>query len=457
MPLKYVASIIKDGKKVVQLTKADVELGTEKWRNVITLYVVGESPTIAALERFIAFQWNFYAKRNVYYHNDGFFLIWTPYFNLHAEILKTMPLWIKLPNLPLNCWSSEILSKVASDLGVPLYTDNCTTNIDRISYAHLLVEMDVIVSLPEVIQVEDSNGIQFEQIVLYDWKPEFCGVCSHVGHEFQEKRPEKQKIKAIKHVYTSRPPQQQKWQYKGLETPTDDKTQEEGWKELRGDNQNGQTGEGQNSNGSISDNNRHSPPQYMGYTLLKQEKHYGMNYQIYIMDYRSMDSYGDYNAVMHSEDRAYGNPIQDMEMGGFRNFLQNTGMTKLKYVGREFTWTNNNVYSRIDRVVINAKWVLGMPAQEIMRKPTRRPKPFRIYNYTAEDPDFQNMMEKCWGMQAKLKDTREQLKEIQANMRNIDHAPNLFDREKELKKQVEKWGNLEESIDRLQPYTTIEW
>lgn len=55
MPLKYVAPIIKDGKKVVQLTKADVELETKKWRNSIILYVVGESPTIVRLKRFIAF------------------------------------------------------------------------------------------------------------------------------------------------------------------------------------------------------------------------------------------------------------------------------------------------------------------------------------------------------------------------------------------------------------------
>ncbi|XP_070045021.1 uncharacterized protein [Nicotiana tomentosiformis] len=151
----------------------------------------------------------------------------------------------------------------------------------------------------------------------------------------------------------------------------------------------------------------------------------------------------DYNAVMHSEDRACVTPIQDMEMRDFRNVLEDTGMNEFKYVGREFTWTKNNIYRRIDRAVVNAEWMLAMPAQEvlimnpyfsdhtplsiqIMRKPARRPKPFRFYNYMAEDPDFQNVL----GMQAKLKDTRKQPKEIQANMRNTGHAPNLFDKEK---------------------------
>lgn len=67
----------------------------------------------------------------VLYHNEGYFVIrftnkeerdkvlrigpyyllrrpvimkpWIPEFNLKEEILTTIPLWVKLPNLPLNC------------------------------------------------------------------------------------------------------------------------------------------------------------------------------------------------------------------------------------------------------------------------------------------------------------------------------------------------------------------
>lgn len=71
------------------------------------------------------------SKLKVYYHNDGFFVVkfrsveewnevlysgpctinsksvitraWTGNFDFNEEVLKTIPLWVKLPNLPLNC------------------------------------------------------------------------------------------------------------------------------------------------------------------------------------------------------------------------------------------------------------------------------------------------------------------------------------------------------------------
>lgn len=55
--------------------------------------------------------------------------IWTPEFNFKDEILKTIPIWATLPNLPLNCWSADSLSKIGSRLGVPLYADECTTKM----------------------------------------------------------------------------------------------------------------------------------------------------------------------------------------------------------------------------------------------------------------------------------------------------------------------------------------
>lgn len=46
---------------------------------------------------------------------------WTVDFDFNAEILQTVSLWIRLPNLPLNCWGLNTLSRIGSALGVPLY------------------------------------------------------------------------------------------------------------------------------------------------------------------------------------------------------------------------------------------------------------------------------------------------------------------------------------------------
>ena len=109
-------------------------------------------------------------------------------FDLHKEILKVVPIWVKLPNLPLNYWSDNSLSRIWSVLGVPVYANECTTKVLRESYARILVEMDVTKDITHEIQVEDSSGRKFSQKVAYDWLPSFCKRCLMIGHNCEVKR-----------------------------------------------------------------------------------------------------------------------------------------------------------------------------------------------------------------------------------------------------------------------------
>lgn len=65
---------------------------------------------------------------------------------------------MKLPNLPLNGWSKEALSRIGSGLGRPLCADDSTTKAERISCAQILVEMDVTRTLPSSVKVCDPTG-----------------------------------------------------------------------------------------------------------------------------------------------------------------------------------------------------------------------------------------------------------------------------------------------------------
>lgn len=57
----------------MELPKVEIDKETEKWKNALILCVIGASPTIASLERFIASEWSFTAKHEIHYHNDGYF------------------------------------------------------------------------------------------------------------------------------------------------------------------------------------------------------------------------------------------------------------------------------------------------------------------------------------------------------------------------------------------------
>ncbi|KAH0745961.1 hypothetical protein KY285_007618 [Solanum tuberosum] len=159
MNLNYIPPVIVDGEKVVEILLEDVAQDNEKWAQSIVVYVVGTAPIIVAMERFLMGQGTFSTKPVILYHVDRYFVVrfaneeerdkvlcsgphhllrrpvimkpWVSEFNFKEETLTTIPLWIKLSNLPLNYWNSIVLSKIGSSLGKPLYADECTTQFPK--------------------------------------------------------------------------------------------------------------------------------------------------------------------------------------------------------------------------------------------------------------------------------------------------------------------------------------
>ncbi|XP_019235098.1 PREDICTED: uncharacterized protein LOC109215480 [Nicotiana attenuata] len=219
MDLSYIPPTISEDGVIVELSQEDIDSEVDKWKYAVIMYVIGGTPTIGAMERFIAGQGSFSVKPKVYYHNEGYFVVnfasleernlvmysgphminnrpivvkqWTANFDFDEEDLKTIPIWVKLPNLPLSCWSASALSKIGSGLGQPIYADACTSNIERISYARILVEVDVTKELPKSIKVKDPKGRVMVQEVWYDWKPSYRAKCMRIGHNCQQQQQNK--------------------------------------------------------------------------------------------------------------------------------------------------------------------------------------------------------------------------------------------------------------------------
>lgn len=65
-----------------------------------------------------------------------------------------------------------------------MFADECTSKGLRISFARVLVEIDVTQDLPKEVMVEDPNGRYFKQRVMYEWLPPYCKKCSMLRHNF---------------------------------------------------------------------------------------------------------------------------------------------------------------------------------------------------------------------------------------------------------------------------------
>ncbi|XP_060182465.1 uncharacterized protein LOC132612156 [Lycium barbarum] len=195
---------------------------------------------------------------------------------------------------------------------------------------------------------------------------------------------------------------------------------------------------------------------------------------------------GDFNAILKGEDRI-GRPVIDAETKDFAHFLDNYGVTELKIVGRFFTWTNIHVHSKIDIALVNANWLNKWTQLEAVAHDPyfsdhslltvtieeyhgRQATPFKFLNCLAGHQDFNTIIEDIWSVHVqgshtervwkmkklntkefskvefKVRSARQQLHDIQLQLRTTFDDPQLYDREKALKGELEKWSMIEESI-----------
>ncbi|KAL0295336.1 UNVERIFIED_CONTAM: hypothetical protein Scaly_3105700 [Sesamum calycinum] len=98
-----------------------------------------------------------------------------------------IPVWIRLRHLPMEYWTDEGLSTVASGVGTPLYTDGITKDCSRLDFARVCVMLDFNSALPKHLVVispvlrngkEDPKRIDVE----YEWLPQRCKSCCSLGH-----------------------------------------------------------------------------------------------------------------------------------------------------------------------------------------------------------------------------------------------------------------------------------
>lgn len=58
-----------------------------------------------------------------------------------------------------------------------MVTDENTANKHRVSYACLLVEVNITKELPYEIISKDNKGMEMKQVIEYEWGPLYCERC----------------------------------------------------------------------------------------------------------------------------------------------------------------------------------------------------------------------------------------------------------------------------------------
>ncbi|CAH9124856.1 unnamed protein product [Cuscuta epithymum] len=103
-------------------------------------------------------------------------------FSFEDEEFLKVPIWIKFPRFPMECWNEEKISLVASKVGLPIYTDGVTNEKTKLDYARGLIEVDVSKPPPVSVRLRLRSRRYFTQYVVYETFPNYCFHCKKFGH-----------------------------------------------------------------------------------------------------------------------------------------------------------------------------------------------------------------------------------------------------------------------------------
>jgi hypothetical protein len=66
------------------------------------------------------------------------------------------PVWVRLPELPLEFWNEDVFMGVASSFGVLLSIDPIIASRRRLTYAHICIVVGEGVDMPEVVSFHSN-------------------------------------------------------------------------------------------------------------------------------------------------------------------------------------------------------------------------------------------------------------------------------------------------------------
>ncbi|GJY63014.1 RNA-directed DNA polymerase, eukaryota, reverse transcriptase zinc-binding domain protein [Tanacetum coccineum] len=189
--LSFKPTIVTDnGVEVVIFDEVLTRKGCERWNLTVSGHFVGYKMAPNELRYNIRRMWAKYGVRDIIVNYDGTCLFKFKDIEGLNSVIEKGP-WM----VPLEAWSVDGISALASSLGNPLIMDTMTANmchngVGRLNFARVLVEMEADKEFKKSIEVQyrDSvNNIKGTKKVnvSYDWKPLVCSHCQVFGHNLQ--------------------------------------------------------------------------------------------------------------------------------------------------------------------------------------------------------------------------------------------------------------------------------
>ncbi|XP_020684420.1 uncharacterized protein LOC110101008 [Dendrobium catenatum] len=206
----------------LEFNEIHVKAASDEWGLALIGYSLGRRPYYESLLLAIRKVWKLKGMMKLLSLSDGFFMLkftthkdydmalsggvwfflgkpfvlqkWVPNFKPVREEFTSIPIWFKILDLPLPCWTPEGISRIASKIGTPIAVDDLTAEKTRLTYARVCVQVSKECSYPEFIPIT-ILGEPFSLRIQYEWKPEQCEHCGSIVHtpDFCPSKPQPSK------------------------------------------------------------------------------------------------------------------------------------------------------------------------------------------------------------------------------------------------------------------------
>ena len=115
---------------------------------------------------------------------------------------------------------------------------------------------------------------------------------------------------------------------------------------------------------------------------------------------------GKNQTILKGEEKTNGLLVTQYEIRDFQDCCYEIGIEDVRYIGLFFTWSNNSVWSKLDRAMVNSKWLqegvpalanFGLPGKYLDHSPCTVTlfdnrehglRPFKFFNMWTHHSDF---------------------------------------------------------------------
>ncbi|XP_021852706.1 uncharacterized protein [Spinacia oleracea] len=198
----------------ISLYQVEATTLSEPWVHSLIIKVIGKSFSVEFLRTFLQRIWKLQQPLQLIALGKGFYNVsvpteetresilsngswfiaghmlivqpWTLGFKQSQAVISKAPIWVSLPELPIEFHSLPILQRIANEIGSFIKTDMNAIEQNRVRFARIQVPLDLAKQRKENVWLG-----AFKQRIQYEETPQFYCVCKTIFHgkERCPKRP----------------------------------------------------------------------------------------------------------------------------------------------------------------------------------------------------------------------------------------------------------------------------